>query len=1313
MNNGLLYFGGLLVVVLAALFAVPNVIDWNGYRGVFEEEASKVLGREVRVGGEVNLKFLPAPYVRFEKVRIANVSGQTGEPFIRADSFKMWLSGSALLRGVLEASKIELEKPALALVVDPQGGGNWANIELKPGDLPFVPRDVALRSVRLSDGSVSIYNAATERVAQVENINGELSADSLRGPFRFKGDAAWSDTVHDIKFATDPAASDGSIGIKLAARAEGTSNSYLLEGRASDIGTNPVFKGSWTGTVAVPGGEGLAGAENGEAPLIDLKADVTADVAGAKLEDLSLSLANAAEPQTITGSAVATWATPAKLDLALNSQWLDIDWLSGSAKGGASFAKLKQLVLGLVETVAGESKASAKINLDRVKLGGENAGGLQIDAERDGAVTRITRFNAGLPGGARLDLSGDMKDNKGKRSFSGNLFIGGSSLARLRDWAAKGGIDIGVTADGAYSLTSKLDIDPARFTLSDAFGTIAGRAMSGDLTVANKDSGRIDLVLQAADLDAGEIFPTMLAGLKTELRKTLGLPDNAEKASEKDLPGDMRLRVITGSLTDGSDRYRDVDVTFELEGSDIRVPSAKVTTASGLTVGLEGKIKKGEGAAIGRLAYDVSATSPDAMRELAQKTGLVELTGPEGLRGLKTGKLAGLIEFGRRTPGAVDLSVDGVLNGSLFRGSGEFDGGFAEWRTRPSRLDVTFDAPTLRELLPAIGREPRSVRDAARAPEGSTPGRATASVVAAGTVANGVATRIEISAPGFAATANGTTVWPEGARYAFTGSGDVKSNDVADVVAFAGLSLPAGVAPAEMHGRFDINRENGAWSLATHDLHLGTSAVSGDVQVSVDDKGQRRISGKIGADRVRIATLFTAVTGAPSAGAESDGDTSAPQGADVWPAGLFDFSALDNTEADLLVSFASLNLSGNLATHEGEMRVKLTPGKISISNLSADAAGGEFTGSADLEKVSNGVTLASKFKLDGAKLSSLSSAAKGTANVSLDGTARAQSPAGLMAVLTGSGHVTLKDATLRGPSIEALSRVVDDVVQGTAQNDTRTISAGLLTALNTSELHVGDREFALQMADGTIKFEPLKIDAEGGKVDATVSADLTSFNLSAACQVTAPAKPLPKPPIPLPDWNPTAQTAPLPPAIVLYDGSLDDLSVIKTSVDVNDLQRELAVRQGERNAKLLEQHRRVDEERARLERERRKTVEAQRAAAIAAERAKKEAEQLPPVIPESAGTDGGSISQQSPAGEGTTSAGASASSNGNTVSSPTITVEPIPSASGDATAPSIDPTTGIPVVAKDQAVVRPRPRPQPPAQRRTSSDEVMKSLRNF
>ncbi len=59
MSNGLLYIAGLISLALAALFAVPNFVDWNGYRGVFEEEATRILGREVRVGGDVNVRFLP------------------------------------------------------------------------------------------------------------------------------------------------------------------------------------------------------------------------------------------------------------------------------------------------------------------------------------------------------------------------------------------------------------------------------------------------------------------------------------------------------------------------------------------------------------------------------------------------------------------------------------------------------------------------------------------------------------------------------------------------------------------------------------------------------------------------------------------------------------------------------------------------------------------------------------------------------------------------------------------------------------------------------------------------------------------------------------------------------------------------------------------------------------------------------------------------------------------------------------------------------------------------------------------------------
>jgi uncharacterized protein involved in outer membrane biogenesis len=117
MNNFLLTVAALLLLAIGALFAVPPMIDWNQYRGAFEEEVSRFLGREVRVGGDVHLRILPMPYVGFEQVRIADAPGISG-PFVRADRFTLWLSVPPLLRGVVEARKIEIRNPELRLRFD-------------------------------------------------------------------------------------------------------------------------------------------------------------------------------------------------------------------------------------------------------------------------------------------------------------------------------------------------------------------------------------------------------------------------------------------------------------------------------------------------------------------------------------------------------------------------------------------------------------------------------------------------------------------------------------------------------------------------------------------------------------------------------------------------------------------------------------------------------------------------------------------------------------------------------------------------------------------------------------------------------------------------------------------------------------------------------------------------------------------------------------------------------------------------------------------------------------------------------------------
>src|SRR4029079_16148936 len=125
MSNFFVALAVFLITVVGALFTVPYFIDWNGYRGVFEEEASRLLGREGRVGGAVNLHLLPTPYFRFEKVRIADSSAGLDQPFFRTESLTIKLAVPPLLRGAVEPQEIEFQRPILRLALNDKGGWNW------------------------------------------------------------------------------------------------------------------------------------------------------------------------------------------------------------------------------------------------------------------------------------------------------------------------------------------------------------------------------------------------------------------------------------------------------------------------------------------------------------------------------------------------------------------------------------------------------------------------------------------------------------------------------------------------------------------------------------------------------------------------------------------------------------------------------------------------------------------------------------------------------------------------------------------------------------------------------------------------------------------------------------------------------------------------------------------------------------------------------------------------------------------------------------------------------------------------------------
>ncbi len=1309
MNNGLLYIGGLLAVVLAALFGVPYFVDWNGYRGVFEEEASKVLGRDVRVGGAVNVRFLPTPYVRFEKVRIADPTGQTGEAFMRADSFTMRLAVAPLLRGALEANEIELSRPVLSLALDSEGSGNWASLQLKPAELPFIPQNVALHSVRFVDGAVSLYGPDGQAITRIENVNGELAAETLKGPFKFAGRGSWSGEERDIKFVTTSPDADGGIKLKSNLRGVLTANSYAFDGTLANLSGKPRFMGDVTAKLGLPKLESAEGEAAGSVlPGFDLTARVDADTSGATFDDLTLDVVNAAEPQVISGKASAVWAKEPRFDAALNAKWLDLDFLAGSGGQSATFVKVRQLGLAVLHSLAGDGAASAIIDLEQVRLGGEVAGGLKIDAERVGGVMKIKDMKGGLPGGARFELSGEIKGEAGSRIFNGEGLVRGANLARLQTWMQKSGARIDIKSEGPFWLAGRLVAGENQVELTEAKAEIAGHYLSGELKINDKERRQIDVRLESSKLDTVSLFPEAALKVERELLKAFGVAAGADPLPASSVPGDgarqsdLSVRITAGELKHAGKVYRNVDASIVQENGILRIPSAKFQTTGGLTVSASGRVKTAADDPEGTISYELDAPTRDAVRDATGLFSVSNIIPAERTAPWNTAKIAGLIKLGARSKTATDVSFDGLINGARIAGRAEFEAGFKAWRTAPSHISAVLKSPDIATAL--------SLMHVARAKiDGTTARPIEISLAVSGKFAEQSAALFDIKADGLDATMTGSVQLPETGAAVVSGRATLKARDAHEVLALAGLPAPGGLSGTAIAGVVDVSAKGGVIELASQGLTAGQSRLTGRATITSTAGEDLKVAADIAADRLTVVGLLGWMTGRSPTSEDNSAETEQFQS--VWPEAAFEFDALGQLTGDVTVRTSALMLTDGLGMRDATIKATLAPGKISLTDISGRSAGGTLSAMASFSKDAGGVSLDGVLKL-GADLSALSQAADGTAAVEFTVTGRSLSPASLVGGLNGSGVIALNAARHPGPAPVAVSDASDSVFSGDIANDASVITPALMEAIASARVENGTRQVPFTIAGGDIKVDPFVIETPQGNARVSTVVRLASLAVDSVWQVTALAAKMPPPPDAPADWKPLPK-GPLPPVVVVYTGKLDDLKQLAVAVDASELQRELSVRQMERKVEELEVLRRRDEERAKQEVERRKALEAERvkaagiaAAAAAAAKAQKAnpVEVVPPIIPE-AGNVPVEAAPQEPAPA-------------------PVPVPAVESAAGqpddpgtgppaDTNVPEIVPQGEAPAVSAPPPVraVQPKPRPRPAERpRRTTSDELNKAL---
>jgi uncharacterized protein involved in outer membrane biogenesis len=770
MSNFLLWVGGLLVVLLCALFAVPYFVDWNGYRGAFEEEASRILGREVRVAGKVNLRVLPTPFVRFEKVRLSDQEGVTGEPFFRADDFTLWLAPGALLRGALEANRIELHRPILKLRLNADGGGNWQTFSFNKGSLPFVVSDIALQSVSISDGAVSIDGADGTELVRADAIGGEITASAVNGPFKFRGQANWHDEPRSLRLSTGAPEPDGSIRFKLNVGVPRSGNAYALDGRIADFDGKPNVDGALTGTLQVA--DGLRGASGKPAAAVaksqvDLKAQLTGDAAGLRLADIVLAFdQDGPKPQSLTGALEARWQGNRSVDATMTSRWLDIDKILGWAPVGDATAAdvatapagglapltiLRQMSTGLAGLIPAGMPARVSIAADAVTLAADTVNNVKFGLERTGDQLRLSEFRAGLPGSTRVEATGVFPSSADPAAFDGDVVLRGANLGRFLTWAGVAPQRPDARNEGAFSLRSKLITTAQSVAFREITADLAGTVVGGSFQDDWSKRRRIDVQLEGSSIDLSSLAPGSLdfsawRGI-LQKPKPSDAPAGAAAPASGPVPvsgaakpaalpvflqrwldpaeGDLTVQVRAGRLVDGSQDLRDVALVAAMKDgrlslSNLRFQSADSQTAtlnspasSGLIVEAEGELSDLNRQPSGALRGWVVAQDGAAVTQLMTLLGLsVEaIGGADQTRLLAPSRIAWTARFGNaRAPQAPTAPGAGTVN---------FAPG-ASANAPASAVDLTLDGALLGRRLMAVLRMDGGLDGWRRAPIDAT-----------------------------------------------------------------------------------------------------------------------------------------------------------------------------------------------------------------------------------------------------------------------------------------------------------------------------------------------------------------------------------------------------------------------------------------------------------------------------------------------------------------------------------------------------------------------------------------------------------------
>ena len=1079
--------GSLVVAVLFVALIAPYFVDWDKFTNEFETQASRVVGQEVKVGGKTNLRLLPLPSLSFEDLQVGkNIDGS---PLMTVDRFSFKAELFPFLSGQVRIVEMSMREPKVNLQVGEDGTIAWTS----PQEFVVNPEQVKIEKLKVQGGSILVTGLVGNRSFQLDNIDADLSASSILGPWKINADADVEGIPSQISIASGTFQNDRSMRIKMELNRKDQPYNLLLDGPVN-LENNAL---SWNGEFRVsPFAKAqIALMDKRMEPLpVFSTGTFLATPRQVDINEYRLEVGSREDPYTITGQGVVSIRDEIYFKMQADGRQIDIDKLEQSTVTDQKTTLEKRLAAlndVLRRVPVPTAKGEIDIVLPAIVAGDTFIRDVNTLISPTGNGWAIRRFNAVLPGNTVFEANGRLGLKNGF-GFSGRILVASRQPSGFADWVS-GNVDETFRRLKSVGLSADLTMTKRQATMENVELRLDDALLRGKLQRLASDEGRPAIL---AELKGNRVNVDDLSAIYSLTQS----PDDGDGVHDLNIK--VKAEVFEALVKGKPFVAKGMDAHVQVREGTVSVERLNAVDLLGAKVSSTGRIENVLSRPNGNMKLQVEAENAiqildftsqflgqnsfvenlKSRSELTQKTELdIELDTTENSEGAK----------GR-------MLVSGISGGTVVSLQLGFNGNLDDLTKLPITLDGSFFNSKPSILMQQVG-----IKTLSTDIYGEIPGDLKLDLGLLGAAQKGFDTRFSLAGRDATLAASGVVDTKNWNDYDAKLDVTLGAANLSPFISLTEIPLPnfSPDRPMPLSASFSMKKLKSDFEFADLKGQVSGNNFIGDLSLQQERVARPRLTGGIALDRVDLGLITEAIFGRTTTLASSLGVNE-----DIMldENSIFGEALFTGLDANISVASKRLNMADGFTGEKARFQLAMLDGAIDVNALSFDMFGGMVQGGVNLKNSAGSVLARLNYSVQGMDAQRFVNAVgmpdfvtgKLTFNGSSETTG--QNFASLIANISGNGFVALKEGEVTGINAGALDGILSATSVDNYEITTDKIRALFINNAMTSSIVIPQFDTVFSLNRGKLRARNVSYLVEKTSLKSDFELDLQTRQLEAS-----------------------------------------------------------------------------------------------------------------------------------------------------------------------------------------------------------------------